>query len=80
MNKQHRKELFKFSSAIRLQFNPNHMLRDAVIFFVIAIVAAIFGFGGIAVGAVSIAKLVFFVFVILAVMTLLFEASIFKKR
>ena len=41
------------------------MLYWAAMFFVIAIVAAIFGFGGIAAGAVGIAKVLFFVFLIL---------------
>ncbi|HSW05687.1 DUF1328 domain-containing protein [Aquabacterium sp.] len=48
------------------------MLHYAVVFFVIALVAALFGFGGIAAGAVGIAKLLFFVFVILAVASLLY--------
>ena len=39
------------------------MLRYAVIFFVIALIAALFGFGGIAAGATEIAKILFFVFV-----------------
>jgi len=43
------------------------MLRYAVIFFVVALVAALFGFGGIAAGAVEIAKILFFVFLLLAV-------------
>ncbi len=47
------------------------MLRYAVIFFVIALVAAIFGFGGIAAGAVGIAKILFFVFIALAVLSFL---------
>lgn len=48
------------------------MLHYAVVFFIIALVAALFGFGGIAAGAVGIAKLLFFVFVILAVASLLY--------
>ncbi|MGE5450677.1 MAG: DUF1328 domain-containing protein [Acidobacteriota bacterium] len=40
------------------------MLYYAAVFFVIALIAAVFGFGGIAVGAAGIAKLLFFVFVI----------------
>jgi uncharacterized membrane protein YtjA (UPF0391 family) len=55
------------------------MLRYAVIFFVIAIVAALFGFGGIASGAASIAKILFFIFITIAVITLLFGAFLFKK-
>jgi uncharacterized membrane protein YtjA (UPF0391 family) len=41
------------------------MLRWAVAFFLIAIVAAIFGFGGIAIAAAGIAKILFFLFVVL---------------
>jgi len=43
------------------------MLHYAVVFFIIALVAALFGFGGIAAGAVGIAKLLFYVFVVLAI-------------
>lgn len=46
-----------------------YMLRYAVIFFIIALVAALFGFGGIAAGATEIAKILFFVFIIIAVVT-----------
>ncbi|MDH5857938.1 DUF1328 domain-containing protein [Lampropedia aestuarii] len=45
------------------------MLRYAVIFFIIALVAALFGFGGIAAGATEIAKILFFVFIVIAVIT-----------
>jgi uncharacterized membrane protein YtjA (UPF0391 family) len=41
------------------------MLHYAVVFFVIALVAALFGFTGIAAGAVEIAKILFFIFVLL---------------
>jgi uncharacterized membrane protein YtjA (UPF0391 family) len=47
----------------------NAMLHYAVVFFIIALVAAVFGFGGIAAGAVEISKLLFFVFIILAIGT-----------
>ena len=46
------------------------MLHYAVIFFVIALVAALFGFGGIAAGAASIAKILFFIFLVLFVVSL----------
>ena len=39
------------------------MLYYALIFFLIAVVAGIFGFGGIAASAVGIAEILFFVFV-----------------
>jgi uncharacterized membrane protein YtjA (UPF0391 family) len=40
------------------------MLNWAATFLVIAIVAAVFGFGGIAGGAVDIAKILFFLFLL----------------
>jgi len=46
------------------------MLRWALGFFLFAIVAAIFGFGGIAIAAAGIAKLLFFLFVILFLLAL----------
>jgi uncharacterized membrane protein YtjA (UPF0391 family) len=46
------------------------MLQMAAVFFVIAILAAVFGFGGIAAGAVEIAKILFFVFLIMFIVTL----------
>jgi uncharacterized membrane protein YtjA (UPF0391 family) len=53
------------------------MLRYAVVFFCIALVAAIFGFGGIASGAVEIAKILFFLFSILAIAA--FIVNLLKK-
>jgi len=47
------------------------MLHYAVVFFVIALIAALFGFGGIAAGAVGIAKILFIVFIVLAASSLL---------
>lgn len=51
------------------------MLYWAGVFFVIAIIAAVFGFGGIAAGAVSIAKILFFIFVVLFLLSLVFGIS-----
>ena len=48
------------------------MLHYAVVFFVIALVAALFGFTGIAAGAVEIAKVLFFIFLLLFVVSLVF--------
>jgi len=48
------------------------MLYYAAVFFIIALIAALFGFGGIAAGAVGIAKILFFVFVILFLVSLIF--------
>ncbi|MFN3325880.1 MAG: DUF1328 domain-containing protein [Bryobacteraceae bacterium] len=46
------------------------MLGWALAFFVIAIVAAIFGFGGIATATAGIARLLFFLFLVVFVITL----------
>ncbi len=51
------------------------MLYWAAVFFIIAIVAALFGFGGIAAGAVSIAKILFFIFLILFIISLVFGVA-----
>ena len=53
------------------------MLHYAIVFFVIALIAAVFGFGGIAAGAVGIAKVLFFIFVVLAIAS--FIGSLVKK-
>jgi uncharacterized membrane protein YtjA (UPF0391 family) len=47
------------------------MLYYAVVFLIIAIVAALFGFTGIAASAVGIAKILFFVFLLLFVVSLI---------
>ncbi|HXE36903.1 MAG TPA: DUF1328 domain-containing protein [Azonexus sp.] len=46
------------------------MLHYAVVFFIIAVIAAVFGFTGIAAGAVEIAKVLFFIFILLFVVSL----------
>jgi uncharacterized membrane protein YtjA (UPF0391 family) len=45
------------------------MFSWALAFFVLALVAAIFGFGGLAASAAGIAKIIFFVALILAVVS-----------
>jgi len=47
------------------------MLRWSLGFFIVALVAAIFGFAGIALAAAGIAKVLFFIFVILFLASLL---------
>lgn len=46
------------------------MLGWALTFFIVAILAAVFGFGGIAAGAASIAKILFFIFIVLFLVSL----------
>ena len=45
------------------------MLHYTVVFLVIALIAAVFGFGGIAAGAVGIAKVLFFIFAVLTLIS-----------
>ncbi len=47
------------------------MLHYAIVFFVVALIAALFGFGGIAAGAVEIAQALFYIFVVLFVVSLI---------
>lgn len=55
------------------------MLRWAAIFFIIAIVAAIFGFTGIAQGAAAVAQILFFIFLGLMVLFGILGITLFKK-
>jgi len=48
---------------------PFVMLKFAIAFLVIALIAAVFGFGGIAAGAAGIAQVLFWVFLVVAVAT-----------
>ena len=54
------------------------MLRWAVIFLVIALVAALFGFTGIAASAAGIAKILFYIFVVLFLLSVI--AGAFNRR
>ena len=54
------------------------MLHYALVFLVIGLIAAVFGFGGIASGAMGIAKILFFVFVVMAIVT--FVLGLLKKK
>ena len=45
------------------------MYHYSAVFLIIALISAIFGFGGIADGATGIAKILFFIFVVMSVIT-----------
>jgi uncharacterized membrane protein YtjA (UPF0391 family) len=47
------------------------MLRLAIVFLVIALIAALFGFTAVVGASIEIAKILFFVFIVLAVLSLL---------
>ena len=54
------------------------MLHYAAVFFIIALIAALFGFTGIAAGAVEIAKILFFIFLLLFVVSLI--AGLLRRK
>jgi uncharacterized membrane protein YtjA (UPF0391 family) len=56
------------------------MLKWTVTFLIIAIIAGIFGFTGIESGAVSIAKTIFFIFLVLVVLSFVLGATVLKKH
>ena len=64
-------EVVFYATFFVISGKENVMLHYAVVFFVIALVAALFGFGGIAAGAAEIAKILFFIFLVLFVVSLI---------
>lgn len=54
------------------------MLKWALIFLVVAIIAGVFGFGNISEAATDIARILFFVFIVLFIVGLIFGAV--KKK
>lgn len=51
------------------------MLNYALGFLLLAIIAAVFGFGGIAIASAAIAKILFYIFLILFVVSLVMHAG-----
>jgi uncharacterized membrane protein YtjA (UPF0391 family) len=66
------------SGRIRRLSKERAVLHYAVVFFVIALVAALFGFGGIAAGAAGIGQMLFVVFIVLALVS--FAIDLFRRR
>jgi uncharacterized membrane protein YtjA (UPF0391 family) len=56
------------------------MLKWTLIFLIVAIIAGLFGFTNIEAGAASIAKTIFFIFIVLVVVSFLLGATILKKK
>lgn len=48
------------------------MLYWALVFFVVSLIAALFGFTGISVAAAGVARILFFIFIILFILALIF--------
>ncbi|MGV9010965.1 MAG: DUF1328 domain-containing protein [Flavobacteriales bacterium] len=58
---------------------PHIMIRWVITFLIIALVAGVLGFGVLASAAAGIAKVVFYIFLVLLVISLIFGGSIWKK-
>jgi uncharacterized membrane protein YtjA (UPF0391 family) len=61
-----------FGEEKKLETKGKAMLRYAVVFLVIALIAGLIGFTDIAAGAVQIAKILFSIFLLLFVLSLVF--------
>lgn len=55
------------------------LLKWAFIFFLISVVAAIFGFGGVAEGAGDIAQVLFFIFLAICAVLFVVGLAVYKK-
>ncbi len=56
------------------------MFRYSILFFALAMVAALLAFGGIAPGAATVAETLFYLFLLLFTGSFLFGALVFKKK
>lgn len=54
------------------------LLKWAIVFAIVALIAGLFGFGGIAAGAADIARILFFVFLGLMVLFFILGAFVYK--
>jgi uncharacterized membrane protein YtjA (UPF0391 family) len=55
------------------------LLRWAVVFLVIAIIAAVFGFGNIAAGAADFARVLFFIFLAICIVLFILGAMTYRS-
>ena len=55
------------------------ILKWAIVFFVISLVAALFGFTGIAAGSADIARVLFFVFLAICVVLFVLGLTVYKS-
>lgn len=78
--RRHVEQFFYSLNKHLINLKPIVMLKWSAVFFVIAIIAAIFGFTGIAAGAASIAKTLFFILIVIWLVLLILGVTIFKKN
>jgi uncharacterized membrane protein YtjA (UPF0391 family) len=63
-----------WSSRLNPNLQENDMLKMAIVFLVIALIAGVFGFGGIASASAGMAKIVFGIFLVLFLISALMGA------
>lgn len=63
----------------RFNYGARNMLRMAMMFLVLALVAGVLGFGGLASASMGIAKILFWLFVVLFVVTLVVAVAAGRK-
>lgn len=68
---QSTRKIFGIVSECFLQTKTKDMLRLAILFFIVAVVSAVLGFGGVAVGAAVVAKALFYICVALFIFSML---------
>lgn len=68
--KRNDQPLFEARSVIDAKHKEVAMLRWALAFFVVALIAAVFGFTGVALASAGIAKILFFIFLVLFLLSL----------
>jgi uncharacterized membrane protein YtjA (UPF0391 family) len=76
-NQRHRPPLDK-SGAARLEERAMTILKWALIFLVVSIVAGIFGFTGISAASADVARFLFYVFVVIFLVLLILGLTIFR--
>jgi uncharacterized membrane protein YtjA (UPF0391 family) len=64
---------------IELEETAMSILKWALVFFVISVIAAVLGFGGIAEGAADIAQFLFWAFVVIFVILLVLGLTIYRS-
>jgi uncharacterized membrane protein YtjA (UPF0391 family) len=63
--------MIAYRETVRLRIAEVNMLRWAIVFFIVALLAAVMGFTGIYVAMAGIAKILFFFFLVLFVISLI---------
>jgi uncharacterized membrane protein YtjA (UPF0391 family) len=68
-----------YGSSPEMELAMSSLLKWALVFFVISLVAALFGFGGISQGAADISKVLFFVFLAICAILFILGLTVYKS-